>query len=228
MERTLTYEEKIRKAEEIYARRNRDRVGNITRVNIRENKKKSALKKMLIQMLVCLGMYSIFYLINTTDNIFSEDIKGNTKQILAYDIDLVKTYKDISQYIQGFFNNENESEEEGEKEEQINQTIENIQETQEQEGTNLVEQVQQEETPLSQMEIDANEIKQNYSLIKPLEGVISSEFGEREVNNDLITPEHYGIDIAADEGTEIAAAMEGEVVAATSSSSYRKFHKNSK
>lgn len=234
MERALTYEEKIRRAEEIYARRNKNNIGNITRVNIRENKKKSVLKKMLIQMLICLTMYSILYLNNKTNYIFSEDIKNNTEQILSYDIDLIKTYENISESLKKFINETEETEETEEQipnnnnQEEMKEDIQNINQQENIENEEVVQDIKEETKNISQMEIDANEIKQNYSIISPLTGIVSSEFGEREVNNPLITSEHYGIDLAADEGAGIVAAMEGEVVTATVSPSYRKLYKNSK
>ena len=60
------------------------------------------------------------------------------------------------------------------------------------------------------MEIDAQYIKANYSLIRPLNGVISSRFGPREAT-EIISANHEGIDIAADEGTVFIASMEGTV-----------------
>ena len=48
------------------------------------------------------------------------------------------------------------------------------------------------------------------------------------MNNPLITPYHAGIDLAADEGTQIMAAMDGKVVIAKYSNSYRKLYKNRK
>lgn len=247
MERALTYEEKIRKAEEIYARRNKNGLShNIATVNIRENKKKSVLKKMVLQMLICLGMYLIFYLIQTTDYVFSENVRGSTKQILSYDVDLKDLYNTISQYINSLINNNSNTQENNiEEQNQDNIEKQNLveennqvqmevqQETdeqiQEENKTNVEDTNNQEvNTTLSQMEIDANQIKQNYSLIIPVNGVISSEFGEREVNNALITPEHYGIDIAANEGTQIVASMEGDVIVSSTSATYRKLYKNKK
>jgi hypothetical protein len=124
MERGLTYEEKIRRAEEIYARRNQNNMGrNITTVNIRENKKKSVLKKMILQMLICIAMYGVFYLINTTNYAFSDDVTGNVREVLSYDIDLVKTYQNISQYFQSLIN-EQKQEDEQEKTEDTAETEE--------------------------------------------------------------------------------------------------------
>ena len=63
---------------------------------------------------------------------------------------------------------------------------------------------------LTQMEIDANEIKANYSFIVPLKGTISSKFGPRNASG-IISANHAGIDIAANEGTVFIAAMDGRV-----------------
>lgn len=231
MERSLTYEEKIRKAEEIYARRNKQQRGyNITTVNIRENRKNRTIKKVIIQMLVSVIIYGVFYMINTNKQQYAEDIKISTKQLLAYDIDLLKVYNDISTYFQGLLNN-NEGEDIEQNENVLKDDTTNLENTSLNIsiGENTFEEKEKtdelgETENLSQMEIDANQIKENYSLIKPLEGIISSEFGEREVTNSIITPEHYGIDIAADEGTEIIAALDGEVTTSTYSTSYRKFY----
>lgn len=53
-----------------------------------------------------------------------------------------------------------------------------------------------------------------------LVGVVSSEFGTREVNASVITPDHKGVDIAADMGKAIVASTDGEVIISKYSSSY--------
>jgi murein DD-endopeptidase MepM/ murein hydrolase activator NlpD len=66
----------------------------------------------------------------------------------------------------------------------------------------------EETSSVSQMQVDADYIKANYSFIKPLEGQITSRFGLRE----RVEPKyHTGIDIAEDLGFDIVAAMEGTV-----------------
>lgn len=71
----------------------------------------------------------------------------------------------------------------------------------------------------TQMEIDAEYIKNNYNLIKPIEGNITSGFGERE-QTEIISAFHQGIDIGAQTGTVIHSAMEGTVVAASYAGDY--------
>lgn len=71
----------------------------------------------------------------------------------------------------------------------------------------------------TQMEQDAEFIKQNYSFIHPVSGEITSGFGSRE-ETEIISAFHQGIDIGASIGTPIQAAMEGTVVAASYAGDY--------
>ena len=60
---------------------------------------------------------------------------------------------------------------------------------------------------------------------KPLSGTITSEFGEREATIEGMTTNHKGIDIAANSGTDIKAAISGTVSVAEENSEYGKFIK---
>jgi murein DD-endopeptidase MepM/ murein hydrolase activator NlpD len=84
---------------------------------------------------------------------------------------------------------------------------------------NTVEEVQEE---LSQMEIDANEIKEKYSFILPLEGTKTSSFGERESSNPIVTNNHTGVDIANEKGTIITSATSGTVTLVSDEGDYGK------
>ena len=75
------------------------------------------------------------------------------------------------------------------------------------------------------MEKDAEDVKKICDFQKPLSGKITSEFGEREVISSVMTADHKGIDIAATSGTDIQAAISGQVVEADSNSEYGKFIK---
>ena len=64
MERTLSAEEKIRRAEEIYERRRGGyNTHNVATVSVSEKKNYNLFKKMILQILICLLIYFIFYLI---------------------------------------------------------------------------------------------------------------------------------------------------------------------
>ena len=69
------------------------------------------------------------------------------------------------------------------------------------------------------MEIDANDIKANYSLILPLKGTVTSRFGTR-TPTDIVSANHAGIDIGVNEGTVFVASMEGTVTNVSSEGSY--------
>ena len=92
MERILTPEEKIRRAEEIYY--NRKKMQNVDRRNNRENivtkKDFSMLKKMFIQIIICTLIYVVFNIIKNNSTIFSQDISNKIDELISYDIDLEK------------------------------------------------------------------------------------------------------------------------------------------
>lgn len=96
MEKTL--EEKIRRAEEIYARRNGYASRNVATVNVSKGKKFSLYKKMIIQIGICLTIYFVFYLVQNSNYVFSQDVINKTKEILSYDIDINGMW---SQFVEG-------------------------------------------------------------------------------------------------------------------------------
>ena len=80
---------------------------------------------------------------------------------------------------------------------------------------------------MSQEEQEIQTIKKTTSFIKPIEGVITSAYGQRETATGNVPKNHTGTDIAADMGTKIKAATDGEVVLASEEGDYRKTFKNS-
>ena len=232
MERTIDMEERIKRAEEIYNRRkmqNGVRVAT-ARVSTSSRDKYKLYKKLIIQILICFALYTTFYLIKNSNYIFSQDFINKTKEVLFYDINFQNVYNSVIEYynnnLKTLFNanvnedkdnTENKNEESTDKEENFKEGIGGG------EDENVVvennEKTDDSEEPLSQMEIDAREIKNNYSLILPLNGVISSRYGPRE-GSAIVSSNHAGIDIAEDEGTVFVSAMEGEVILASSEGSY--------
>ena len=63
-------------------------------------------------------------------------------------------------------------------------------------------------------------IKSKYNLIKPLVGTITSRFGHRDPTTATVPKNHTGIDIAANTGTVIYAALDGVVKIASSEGDY--------
>ena len=250
MERTISDEEKLRKAIEISQRRNGNYYKNdITRVDVREKKDYRLFKKMVLQMIICLLIYIVFYLINTTNYVFSTDVIKTTKEILNYDINLPEIYNklvmlinsnaDENQIIEP--NNTNLENNVTRVNEQIiqNNIIENnnleteLNEENKKEETKAEDKKEENEKNIEQekeisktkMEMDAETAKKICKFQKPLSGTITSEFGAREATIEGMTTDHKGIDIAANKGTSIKAAIAGTVSVAEENSEYGKFIK---
>lgn len=115
MERTMSVEEKIKKAEEIYARRH-EQDGKSTTLYLHGKEKKDIklFKKMILQIVVCLLIYLIIYTVRNNDYIFSEDFINKTKEILTEDTNFSEIYNNLNEAITNFFNKENIQEEQEE------------------------------------------------------------------------------------------------------------------
>lgn len=225
MERTLSDEEKIRKAIEISQRRNNNRRASYQEVSIPSSNSKKEyklFKRMIMQVMICALIYLIFYLITTTNYVFSEDVINKTNSILNYDIEFYNIYKQGINKIKGFvseFNSKNGGNvEANEIKSEDNNEIKESENAETKNNETLV-------SSISQMEKDAEDVKKICDFQKPLSGKITSEFGEREVISSVMTADHKGIDIAANFGTDIQAAISGQVVEADSNSEYGKFIK---
>ena len=225
MEKILSPEERVRRAQEIYERRrNLNGRRNIATVNVNEKKNFKILKKMFIQLLVCLLIYFIFYYINGLNNEGTNQFIEKTKDVLSYDINLEELFNNIQNWVNNFLKEDNKK---IVSEQNVVNNENSIEQSQVESNTIEEHEVKEEESSnteeLSQEEKDAKYISENFNLIVPLNGIISSEYGERESTNEIITKEHHGIDIAAEEGSLISSAMEGEVIIARYSSSYGNF-----
>lgn len=232
MERTMTVEERIRRAEEIYERRKRNE--GLTVVHNEKDKKEKnekkdikLLKKMMIQLMVCICIYLVIYTIQNNQYIFSEDFINKVNEIISYDIDFRKIYEDTKNYVMGIFNKENQNENQNENQEtdeanvtentEMNNGIGGAVE-ESAEGTEQVEENQN----LSQEEQDILDVKNTTSFIKPIEGTISSVYGYRETATGTVPKDHTGTDIAAVTGTKIKSATDGQVVLASEEGDYGK------
>ena len=266
LERTISPEERIRRAEEIYNNRRRVRNRGDIRVSsdtVNTNGKRDydLFKKLILQILICLVIYFIFYIMRNSNAIFSKDIIDKAKEFLSYDINFQKMYEEgmayyennIKKWLESVTATEqqnqdkpsNENEVDNETNNETNNEIDNKQDTNEVQTSNVetnevsnsgegeenneptveanagIGGAEENEQPvtLSQMEIDANDIKANYSLIIPLKGTITSRFGPREAT-EIVSANHAGIDIAVNEGTVFTASMSGTVTEVTGEGGY--------
>ena len=201
---------------------------------------------MLIQIGLSLLIYAVIYIIQNNNYIFSEDFLKKANEILSYDMNFERIYQNtknnIGQWITDLknnmtqkengiiTNNDNEINSEymqntQESEESQNGTTNN----QETNGIGGAEEEQQTSTQntnetqeLSQEEKDIANIKATTTFIKPIEGTISSKYGQREPTTATVPKNHTGVDIAANLGTKIKSATEGEVVIASEEGDYGK------
>ena len=218
VDKAANYEERIRRAEEIYnRRRNNIRTNDYATLNISGKKDIKLFKRMFIQIIICLAIYFGVYIIQNNNYIFSESFISKTKEILSYDINVSNLTEGVLQYINNIKDVQSMIPEQyREKDEiKIDSTLNN-------QALMLIEEplYTNEASSLSQVEEDAKFIKENYSLIKPVEGVVSSGFGSRNPTTPTVPKYHTGIDIANVIGTKIIAAMEGEVTQVSSVGAY--------
>ena len=237
MEKTMSVEEKIRRAEEIYARRKEGTQRKTATVTVNNENKKDIklLKKMIIQIVVSLLIYLIIYIIQNNNYIFSEEFLNKANEILSYDMNFVQIYENLKQNIdkginkvkennKGIIENTKNINEEaigGGEENVIEDTsqMQNVDEVQ----NNEQQEEQKAETPqLSQEEQDIADIKATTTFIKPIEGTISSKYGQREPTTSTVPKNHTGVDIASNLGTKIKSATSGEVVIASEEGDYGK------
>ena len=263
MEKTISPEERIRRAEEIYYRRrlnnNNVRMSSSQVTEGTKNRQFALYKKMALQILICILIYLIFSLIKDANYLFSEDVINKAKEFLSTDIN----FQAISENTQNFFkdnqdkfsflgewlkednDSQNESEDNSNTQMQNNENTENqngeVKNKQEegkneQSEENKTNENQQTDNQASQnneqtgiggantneqtitassegssskktqMELDAEYIKENFSMVLPAKATITSRYGKREPT-EIISENHQGIDIGVVTGTTIVAEI---------------------
>lgn len=237
MERTRSVEDKIRRAEEIYYRRQNREIPNRETIKKTAKPKKRAklLKKMVKQIIICLIFYAFFYTVINNNYVFSENFTQKAREVLSKDINLSQIYSYISNKINELLYEknvesnqedaeknieENQDENINQQEEKSKEEIQNNEEniggadelpTAEVKNVENAENIETETNTLSQMEQDANYIKSTVDFIKPVNGTISSMFGLRNPTTSTVPKNHTGTDIAASKGTKILSATDGTV-----------------
>lgn len=223
MERTMSVEEKIRRAEQIYERRKQGSDKQIATLSVNNEKKDiRLLKKMIVQILICISIYLVIYFINNSEYVFSKDFINKINEILSYDVNFMDLYNTIKdQYNKIIVNNNEQEQPEQTKEQEENTTqdgiggaVEDLQNT-----SDVKEETTKE---LSQLEQDIINVKNTTTFIKPIEGIISSKYGQRDTATGRVPKNHTGTDIAANLGTKIKSATDGEVVLASEEGDYGK------
>ena len=251
MERVLTVEERIRRAEEIYARRKQDDTKQVATVNVNDNKKDlKLLWKMIKQIIICVCIYLSINVIRYKEEPFFKDCVNRIKDVLSYDTNYIQIYDNCKNWmeksigINGVLENKKEKEKDKDEKNEKNNEEENktdkeenkqgktlegiggaeITEEQKLENQNMENKDKKEEVKeLTEEEKEVKEIKDTASFIRPLEGgVITSKFGWRDTASPGIPKNHTGTDIAMNLGTKIKSATDGEVVLVSEEGDYGK------
>lgn len=212
MERILNDDEKIRRAEEIYFRRNGQNLGLVKKT---ESKEKGSLKnRFLLHLLIMFNLAVIVFSVQNKDYIFTEEFLAQIKQ---YNVDISARITDALK--------------DSKKEENINKVEEKNNEPVSDSGsadpettpvTNKEEIPQEISSSINEMQLDINNLKAAYSFINPIEATVSSGFGSRESEYQNVTGYHTGVDLAAKKGTGIKASMEGIVTLVSNEGDYGK------
>ena len=214
MERVLSPEERIRKAEDLYYRRKLKSMNKQTaRVNVDNKLNHKTSKTFIKQIIICILIYLLWYGFQNNNYIFSENVINNVKQLLEYDIS-----------ISSLLNKEEEQVQEIQQEATVETSTTAAEETLSVSEENTEPEIViplEEASSIDQMKEDAEYIKANYHIIKPLSGTITSRFGVRESENPNVAGYHTGLDIAVNEGTVFVSAMSGTVELVSSVGSLR-------
>lgn len=233
MEKILNDEEKIRRAEAIYYKRNNQNFPSVNRSR-EKNSKISIKDKFLLHLIIMFDIAIIVFAVQNKDFIF-------TKEFLS----TLDTYNNqATEQIINFFNNlinedslKNSQVENIISDDLIEKSNKNIQNssnsvqdsiiedassvTVQESNSSIVQEISS--SSMNEMELDILNLKAAYTFINPLNGgVVSSTFGSRESKYQNVTGYHTGIDIAADAGTPIVASMQGIVEMVSGEGDYGK------
>lgn len=264
MDRLITDEERIRRAEDLVERR-RNHELRISSESFEKRNKNNMTKKLLLQILFCLIIYCGFLGIKSVNNDGYRNIKEHLGVALEYDIDFKQIYGNICEQLKKINieinqkTDNNTIEQNGEKNDNVGDIINenaiensNIQEQNTNENENSIDGTDVSSNEKNESSIDnnligigggnedsesnnesidetttkmvqdADYIKLNYKLTKPLnEYVITSKFGVR-TPNEIVSANHRGIDLGAVTGTGIFSSLDGVVIEANSSGDYGK------
>ena len=228
MERIISEEDRIRRAEEVASRR-RNRIPAES-INVLTNNKPSLMRKLFCQVLSSICIFGILYFLSQNNSQAMELIKP----VLSEDTDFNQIYTRLDGFIKNI-GNEMRNVETIEGNEVENNSVTDVQNNlanniQLESNVTTVSSVQDaqngeeamgggDESIDSETDQDVIYIKKNGSFIKPISGRITSGYGPR-TPTDIVSANHAGIDIGANTGADIVASMEGKVEVVSSQGDY--------
>lgn len=246
MDRLISEEERIRRAEDVLERRKNTDL-RISSENFVKEKSNKRIKNMLMQILICLLIYCGIYYVKNSQNENLRSFFNNINGVLEYDVDFKKIYEELCKKYESLnINKSNEETNSGEnnaentEENSQKESIDNTQgENENKEDVTTQDNMgQQSEETVSmgigggteesterisnvltkeeQMKFDAEYIKQNFNIINPLSSGIVTSRFGARESTEIVSANHKGIDLGATKGTVIVGAMNGTVIEASS------------
>ena len=224
----MSVDEKIRRAEEIYNRRNSN---NYYSTHISSTKKFSFKRRLFKQIIICMCVYCVFYVTSNREYFLSEEFRKNAEEFSKKNEFLNNTYNYVMGYVDKYLNKSNNSTEKSENNDVQSESNSQVEENVTSEIIENEENIggsSEEIEPApqkTQEELDAEYIKNKLSFIVPVEGKISSTFGWRNPTNPNVPRNHTGLDLAAPTGTVIKSATDGVVTMVSSAGDYGKHYR---
>lgn len=228
MERIISEEDRIRRAEEVASRR-RNRIPAES-INVPTNNKPSLMRKLFCQVLSSICIFGILYFLSQNNSQAMELIKP----VLSEDTDFNQIYTRLDGFIKDI-GNEMRNVETIDGNEVENNSVTDVQnnlanDIQMESNVTTVSSVQDvqnsdegmgggDESIDRETDLDVIYIKKNGSFIKPISGRITSGYGPRTPTN-IVSANHAGVDIGANTGADIVASMEGKVEVVSSQGDY--------
>lgn len=228
MERIISEEDRIRRAEEVASRR-RNRIPAES-INVPTNNKLSLMRKLFCQVLSSICIFGILYFLSQNNSQAMELIKP----VLSEDTDFNQIYTRLDGLIKNI-GNEMRNVETIDSNEVENNSVTDVQnnlanDIQLERNVTTVSSVQDvqnseeamgggDESIDRETDLDVIYIKKNGSFIKPISGRITSGYGPRTPTN-IVSANHAGVDIGANTGADIVASMEGKVEVVSSQGDY--------
>jgi len=228
MERIISEEDRIRRAEEVASRR-RNRIPAES-INVPTNNKPSLMRKLFCQVLSSICIFGILYFLSQNNSQAMELIKP----VLSEDTDFNQIYTRLDGFIKNI-GNEMRNVETIDNNEVENNSVTDVQnnlanDIQLESNVTTVSSVQDvqnsdegmgggDESIDRETDLDVIYIKKNGSFIKPISGRITSGYGPRTPTN-IVSANHAGVDIGANTGADIVASMEGKVEVVSSQGDY--------
>lgn len=191
---TLTEQEKIQKAEEIYYRRNGLNYRTEREQNSHPTKSHPIRNIILIMMIIGAG-----FAYSNKEMLTSPEFHEQVKMFLNTKIN-IKDIFSLEQIKQENTTNDTQPEQQS------------VQPNTEQLAENIEAKQENQEAVVPETIAPVIPEPEKYEVVWPHKGEITSDFGTRESEDSRVTGNHTGIDIAGNLGDKIVSAIDGKVI----------------